>query len=94
MTENTQYIKKQIRKEIDHLQDLYHRIDSLERKGEQEEEKREYRAKRLESQLLKENPGMKIDPELLALVGIHPYNPPSKDKEVIRRAIAEHYGAQ
>lgn len=29
--------------------------------------------------------------DLLTLVGTEPRNPPSKDKEVVRKAIAEHY---
>ena len=33
-------------------------------------------------------PSAKIDPELVALVGIHPENPIEEDKTLIREAIA------
>jgi hypothetical protein len=33
-------------------------------------------------------PSVKIDPELVALVGIHPENPIEEDKSLIREAIA------
>lgn len=33
-------------------------------------------------------PGVKIDPDLLALVGIHPENPVKEDKILIRESIA------
>jgi hypothetical protein len=38
--------------------------------------------------LLKQCPDVAIDPDLLALVGIHPANPVEEDKALIREIIA------
>lgn len=50
------------------------------------------RLRELERQLRKHNPDMKINYDLFKLVGTMPYNPPSQDKEIIRRIVAERYG--
>ncbi|HEX9845903.1 MAG TPA: hypothetical protein VGA92_05500 [Candidatus Nitrosotenuis sp.] len=88
MAEDIQYIKKQIKKEMNHLRDLYSKINRIEKKKEPEN----YRIKKLEQELMRRNPNIEIDRELLALVGTEPYNPPSQDKEVVRRITAERYG--
>lgn len=88
MAEDIQYIKRQIKKEMDHLRDLYSKINRIEKKKEPEK----YRIKKLEQELMRKNPNIEIDRELLALVGTEPYNPPSQDKEIVRRIAAELYG--
>jgi hypothetical protein len=88
MAEDIRYIKRQIEKEMNHLRDLYTRINRIEREREPEK----YRIKKLEKELTRKNPGVEIDRDLLALVGTEPYNPPSQDKEVVRRIVAERYG--
>lgn len=88
MAEDIQYIKKQIEKEMNHLRDLYSKLNKIERKREPEK----YRIKKLEQELKKRNPGIEIDRDLLSLVGTLPYNPPSQDKEIVRRIVAERYG--
>lgn len=88
MAEDIQYIKKQIEKEMIHLRDLYVKISRIERKQEPEK----YRVKKLEAELLRKNPCIEVDRDLLALVGTEPYNPPSQDKEIVRRIVAERYG--
>ncbi len=88
MAEDIRYIKKQIKKEMNHLRDLYSKINRIERKKEPEK----YSIKKLEQELIRKNPDIEIDRELLALVGTEPYNPPSQDKELVRRLVAERYG--
>lgn len=88
MTEEIQHIKKQIKKEMNRLRNLYNKLDRLERKRSEPEERR---VKRLELQLKKKYPGIKIDRSLLRLVGVLPRSTRSKDKEVIRAIIAERY---
>jgi hypothetical protein len=88
MAEDIQYIKKQVKKEINHLKGLYSRISKMEKRKEPER----YRIKKLEQELFRKNPNANIDRELLALVGTEPYNPPSHDKEIVRRIAAERYG--
>lgn len=85
--EEIQYIKKQIKREMNHLRELYARVSTIARKKPEK-----YRLKKLEQELLKKNPNIKVDRELLALVGTEPYNPPSQDKEIVRRIVAERYG--
>jgi len=87
MAEYSEYVKKQIEKEISHLKDQYGR---LKRGGKKKNSA--YRMKELERQLKEHNPDMKINYELLKLVGTEPYNPPSQDKEIVRRIVAERYG--
>lgn len=84
-----QYIKKQIEKEMSHLRELYSRIGRVEKRQKEPER---YRLKKLEQELRKKSPGIKVDKELLRLVGTEPYNPPSQDKEIVRRIVAERYG--
>ncbi len=88
MAEDIQYIKRQIKKEMNHLRDLYSKINRIEKKKETEK----HRVKKLEQELMRKNPNIEIDWELLALVGTEPHNPPSQDKEVVRRIVAERHG--
>lgn len=88
MAEDIQYIKRQIEKEMNHLRSLYSKINQIEAKKEPEK----LRIKKLEQELIKKNPDIEIDRELLALVGTEPRSPSSRDKETIRRIIAERYG--
>jgi hypothetical protein len=83
MAEYSEYVKKQIEREISHLKDQYGRLKRGGRK------KSASRMKELERQLREHNPDMKINYELLKLVGTEPYNPPSQDKEIVRRIVAE-----
>jgi len=87
--EETQYIKKQVKKEMNNLRELYHRVTRSGRKGRESEKKR---IKKLEAELRKKFPGIKVDKDLLRLVGTEPYNPRSQDKEIVRRIVAERYG--
>ena len=87
--EETQYVKKQVKKEINHLKELYGRVSRIERKGKESEKDR---LKKLEAELKKKLPGVKVDKDLLRLVGTEPYNPRSQDKEIVRRIVAERYG--
>jgi signal recognition particle GTPase len=88
MAEDIQYIKKQIEKEMNHLKHLYNKINRIERK----KESRKDRIKKLEKELMRKNPDIEIDRELLALVGTESQNTPSQDKEIVRRIVAERYG--
>lgn len=87
MAEHAEYVKKQLEREIAHLKDQYGKLKSQRKKKD-----RTYRLKELESTLLKHSPDMKINYDLLKLVGTEPYNPPSQDKEIVRRIVAERYG--
>jgi len=87
MTEEIQYIKKQLEKEMSHLRALYSRISRVEKR-----EPEKYRLNKLEQELQQKNPGIKVDRELLSLVGTEPYNSTSQDKEIVRRIVAERYG--
>lgn len=85
-------LKKEVQKEISHLRSLYGKIDKYEREQRGRRETEKYRIKRIEAELKKKFPDMEFDRDLLKLVGVLPYkNPPSKDKELIARVIAEHY---
>lgn len=86
--EELQHIKKEIEKEMNHLRDLYNKINYMERKEEPEK----YRIKKLEEQLRRKYPGLNVDKSLLRLVGTMSYNHPSKDKQIIRQAVSELYG--
>ncbi|CDI06431.1 hypothetical protein [Candidatus Nitrosotenuis uzonensis] len=88
MAEDIQYIKRQIKKEMNHLRDLYSKINRIERKKEPEKN----RIKKLEQEIMSKNPNIEIDRELLALVGTEPYNPSSQDKELVRHIAAQRYG--
>lgn len=55
-------------------------------------ESEEQRLQRLEREFKKKYPHSDIDRSVLKLVGTEPYNPPSEDKAVNRRIIAERYG--
>jgi hypothetical protein len=55
-------------------------------------ETEEQRLARLERAFKRRHPRLEIDRSILKLVGSEPYNPPSKDKQVNRRIIAERYG--
>lgn len=60
--------------------------------GYEKSKENENRLSHLEKQLLENNPNMKINHELLKIVGVQNLmNPPSKDNEVTRKAIDEHY---
>lgn len=87
--EELQHIKKEIEKEMNHLRDLYNRINHMERKEQKPER---YRIKKLEEELRKKYPDLIVDKSLLRLVGTMSYNHPSKDKDLIRQAVAELYG--
>jgi hypothetical protein len=75
MAEDVKYLKKQIEKEMGHLRDLS-KINRIEK---------------IESALKRKFPGMKVDKNLLGLIGTMPYNPPSKDKGIVRRITAERH---
>jgi predicted nucleic acid-binding Zn-ribbon protein len=86
-------LKREVEKEISHLKSLYSKIDRFEKrhKGTANESEAS-RVRRIEAELKKKFPEMEFDRELLKLVGIlHYRNPPSNDKELIAKAIAEHY---
>jgi hypothetical protein len=55
-------------------------------------ETEEQRIQRLEREFKKKYPHGEISRSVLELVGTEPYNPPSGDKAVNRRIIAERYG--
>ncbi|GEM_PF-1857399 len=86
-------LKKEVEKEISHLKNLYRKIDRYEKQHKvMPNEPEAIRVRRIETELKRKFPGMEFDRELLKLVGILPNkNPPSKDKELIARAIADHY---
>ena len=82
-------LKKEVRKEVEHLRDLYAKIDRMEKK---QGRRREHGLDATESELKEKFPDESFDRCLLKLVGMMPYrNPPSKDKDLIARAIAENY---
>lgn len=65
------------------------KVKHLERKGRESEKNR---LRNLEAELKKKLPGIKVDKDLLRLVGTEPYNPRPQDKEIVRRVVAERYG--
>ena len=73
--------------DIDTLRLIERELHSLvERKAHDESTRRENGVKREVLSKLRAN--IAIDPDLLALVGIHPENPVQDDKALIRDAIA------
>jgi len=73
--------------DIDTLRALERHLHSLlERKEKDKATQRHGETDR--DVLSKQCPGVPIDPDLLALVGIHPENPVKEDKALIREIIA------
>jgi len=87
VAEHAEYVKKQLEREIAHLKYQYGKLKSQRKK-----KGKVYRLKELESTLLKHRPDMKINYDLLELVGTEPRSPPSHDKEIVRLIVAERYG--
>jgi hypothetical protein len=72
---------------IDTLRTLDRRLHSLLEQKERDEAMQ--RQSQTEGDLLSKHcPNVSIDPDLLALVGIHPENPVQDDKALIREIIA------
>jgi hypothetical protein len=69
------------------LRDLERRLHSLLAQKERAEATRRYGDSDRDL-LSKQCPNVPMDPELLALVGIHPENPVKDDKTLIREIIA------
>jgi hypothetical protein len=69
------------------LRTLERQLHSLLEQKERDEARRRYRETDRDV-LSKRCPSVPIDPDLLALVGIHPENPVQEDKALIRESIA------
>lgn len=92
LKEEIRYLKKEIRKEMDHLRDLYVKIDKIEKK---QTSPKGHGLKDVESELKKKFPDTEFDKSLLKVVGAmseYRSSPPSKDKNLIRKAVSERYG--
>lgn len=91
LKEEIRSLKKEVKKEMDHLRDIYAKIDRIE-KGQKAAPKRRRRLIGVESELKAKLPNAEFDKSLLKLVGTASYkNPPSRDKSLIRKTIAEKY---
>jgi hypothetical protein len=69
------------------LRTLERQLHSLLEQKERDEARRRYRETDRDV-LSKRYPNVSIDPDLLALVGIHPENPVQEDKALIRESMA------
>ncbi len=90
MAEELRDVQKEIWKVREYLARIEERVMRVQMKMEPEEE----RVSKLKEELRKEYPDLEFTPRilrLLRLVGTQPYNPVSRDKEVIREAIADRY---
>jgi hypothetical protein len=88
MTEDMRQIRREISKTRHHLNSLEHKLKRMQHKGSG---KTKYNIARLEKKFHKKYPYIKVDRELLALVGTLPGIPARKDKEVVRHIVAERY---
>jgi len=79
----SEHAKRQLEKEISHLKDQYSKVKRGGKKVNASS------LKDLERQLREHNPDIKINYELLKLVGTEPYSPSSQDKEIVRRIVAQ-----
>ena len=86
VTELQHRIRK-TRKYLYRLETELHRAENVATGKEAEER----RIERLEKAFKKKYPYLEIDRSILMLVGTEPYNPPSEDKAVNRRILAERY---
>ena len=92
LKEEIRHLKKEVRKEMDHLKDLYVKIDRIERK---QTGPKSYQMEDAKSQLKKKFPDTEFDRSILKMVGTmseYRHSRPSKDKELVRRAVADYYG--
>jgi hypothetical protein len=91
LKEEIRYLKKEVRKEMDHLRDLYVKIDKIEKK----QSPKGYGSKSAESELKKKFPDTEFDKSLLKVIGAmseYRNSPPSKDKNLVRKAVSDRYG--
>lgn len=77
---------------MDHLGEIHTKIDRMERKERSVDKRCQGRRSEIESELKKKFLGVEFDPVLLKLVGTMPRrNLPSKDEDLIRKAVAGKY---
>jgi hypothetical protein len=91
LKEEIRYLKKEVRKEMDHLRDLYVKIEKIEKK----QSPKGYDSKSVESELKKKFPDTEFDKSLLKVIGAmseYRNSPPSKDKSLVRKAVSDRYG--
>lgn len=91
MTSTTQ-LEKKIEKTREQLYRLETQLQRIRRRVPVRHDTQEQRLNRLEAQLKRKYPNVKVDRELLSLVGTLPKIPRSIEKEMIRDAIVEKYG--
>lgn len=89
MAEELRTLQKEIVKTRKHLSSLETRFQKVRTKVYAKS--REQRLAEIEQEFKASYPNLPVRRELLAVVGTEPYNPPSKDKEVTRRIVAERY---
>ena len=91
MTQEAADLQKEIRKTKRRLNSLERRLAQVKQKKVKKTQKDRYED--LLRQVQKKCPGVRIDRELLSVVGILPRTPKSKDKQLSSEAIAEKYGS-
>ena len=92
LTQEMEDIKRQLKREIARLNKISDKIERMQRKERgQSSTNEKMRIKKLEGELKEKYPDIRADKKLLRLVGTMKYNPLSKDKQIIRRTIAEHF---
>ena len=90
MVQKLRNLEREIVKTRKYLSSLEARFqrERMKMYGTQEEQ----RLAEIESEFKAKYPNLRVRRELLALVGTEPYNPPSEDKAIARRIVAERYG--
>ena len=85
-------LQHRIRKTRQYLHRLETEIHRAKYRRPVRKKAEEQRIARLAREFKKKYPYLEADSSILKLVGTEPHNPPSKDKEVNRRIMAERYG--
>ena len=92
MTQELQELRRQIEKTRKHLDSLEHRLIKMQEKSKTEKMTGDERILKLSKQVRSKYPDLEIDKDVLALVGTLPSLSMTKDKEIVRKVIAERYG--
>jgi restriction endonuclease S subunit len=91
MTSTTQ-LERKIEKAREQLYRLETQLLRIQRQAPARRGTQEQKLNRLEAQFKKKYPNVKVDRELLSLVGTLPRIPRSVEKQIIRDAVAERHG--
>jgi hypothetical protein len=93
MTQESQQLRKQIEKTRQHLDSLEQKLIKMQQKEIKTRTMTDAKTiSTLSRQVRRKYPNVEIEKDVLALVGTLPNLSVAKDKEIVRKVIAERYG--